>query len=153
VHAVFASTCILILSVVLFVYWLRYVCLLILSSRGSRDYSRNVAEANGLAFLETRSALEASALEQAAFEALQRSLDRDYRLVTYLLRHAAGRETQDVHLHHWVLRLNYRLLSLWYSVVHRLSHSLARRALIDMSSVVSQLANAMGEQCALTVRA
>jgi hypothetical protein len=153
VHPVVASSCILIFSAVLFVYWLRYVCLLILSDRGSRDYSRNVAEANGLGFLETRNLLEASAPEQAAFGTLQRSLDRDYRLVTYLLRHAAGGETRDGHLQHWLLRLNYRLLSLWYGVARRFSNALARRALIDMSSVVAQLANAMGERCALAVRA
>jgi hypothetical protein len=153
VNAVFASAFVLIISALLFLYWVRYVCLLILSDGRSRDYTRDVAQANGLAFLQTRTALETSRLEQAAFDALQKSLDRDYRLVTYLLRHAARNEARTQDYRQWFLRLNYRLLAFWYAIARRLSASLARSVLLEMSSVVAQLANAMGERCALTARA
>jgi hypothetical protein len=112
-----------------------------------------VAQANGLAFLQTRTALETSGLERAAFDTLQESLDRDYRLVTYLLRHAARNEARAQDFRQLLLRMNYRVLGLWYAVASRLSASLARRALLEMSSVVAQLANAMGERCAVTARA
>ena len=147
------SIIILCVSAFLFLYWLRYVCLLILSDSSSRDYTRNVAQANGLAFLQTRRALEANSIERAAFDSLQQSLDRDYQLVTYLLRHAAHAEART---HGWrasFLCLNYRMLAAWYRVASRLSAALARRALLDMSAVVAQLANAMGERAAFTVRA
>jgi hypothetical protein len=146
---VFASALVLIISVLLFLYWLRYVCLLILSDRRSRDYTRNVARANGLTFLQTRRALQASAIERDAFDSLHESLDRDYRLLTYLLQHAARNETRRGECRQLLLRLNYRVLALWYSVASRLSPPLAKRALLDMSAVVAQLANAIGERCAI----
>jgi hypothetical protein len=153
VDAVFTSVFVLIISALLFLYWLRYICLLILSDGRSRDYTRDVAQANNLGFLQIRSTLETGSLDCAAFDILQKSLDRDYRLVTYLLRHAARNEALPQDCRQWILRLNYRVLALWYAIAGRLSPLLARRALLDMSSVVAQLANAIGERCAITARA
>ena len=44
-------------SVLLFGYWFRYTCLLILSARTTRDYAGAVATANQLSFLEVQSVL------------------------------------------------------------------------------------------------
>src|SRR5579864_5727226 len=44
-------------SVSLFIYWLRYTCQLILSAKSARDYTRDVAEANNLLFLQVQEEL------------------------------------------------------------------------------------------------
>ena len=139
----FASVFVLIVSVLLFAYWFRYTCLLILSTESARDYTRPVADANGLMFLQAREAL-ASQVSATALRELKRNLDRDYQLVTYLLRNAGTEDGQDVE--HVILRLDYRLMRIWYAASHLLSASAARKALLEQATVIAHLANAMGER-------
>src|SRR5689334_11081081 len=74
-------------SVALFAYWFRYTCLLILSAKTTRDYAASVASANQLAFLQVQSVLRDRGAED--LDSLRDSLDRDYKVLTYLLKHAA----------------------------------------------------------------
>ena len=46
-------------SVLLFGYWFRYTCLLILSAKTTRDFAGQVAAANQLGFLEVQAQLRA----------------------------------------------------------------------------------------------
>src|SRR5579885_66323 len=80
-------------SVALFAYWFRYTCLLILSTKTTRDYAMSVANANQLGFLQVQSLLRDAA--SAELDALRDSLDRDYKVLTYLLKHAANPSTGD----------------------------------------------------------
>jgi hypothetical protein len=146
-----ASIFIIVVSAVLFVYWFRYTCLLILSTQSTRNYARQVAAANQMNFLETRSQL----LEEevpAALETLQSSLDRDYRLVTNLLKHAATYNVSGTSIEERILVIDYRIMAIWYSLVHTFSQPMARRALIEQASIVNHLANSMGERVAVTSR-
>src|SRR5690242_21902222 len=76
-------------SALLFVYWFRYTCLLILSAKTTRDYAGEVATANQLSFLEVQAELREGAAS-ADLDRLHASLERDYAVVSYLLKHAAG---------------------------------------------------------------
>lgn len=127
-------------SAVLFAYWFRYTCLLILSAKTTRDYAGEVARANGLSFLEIQARLRDGA--EADLDPLQISLDRDYALVTLALGQT------EATLEDRMLRLNYRLTSLWYQAVRRVAPSSARSALDEMSMMISHFANAMGERAA-----
>lgn len=147
----FASIFIIVVSVVLFAYWFRYTCLLILSAQSSRNYAPQVASANQLKFLETRSEL-AKEQPETPLAALQRSLDRDYRLLTYLLEHAAAYDVAGRSIEERILMLDYRLMSVWYFITRSMSGGLARRALIEKASIVNHLANAMGERVAVASR-
>ena len=51
------SILIIVVSLALFLYWFRYTCVLILSAKTSRDYAAEIASANQLRFLETRTHL------------------------------------------------------------------------------------------------
>ena len=135
------------------VFWAHCACVLSVRDRRYRDYTRNVAEANGLTFLDARSLLEEGAPDSAVLEGVYRSLDRDYRLLTYLLHHVPVPDAGVPAVHEWLLRMNYRTLAVWFMLTGRLSRSLGRRALLDMSSIVGQLANVMGERSALTAKA
>lgn len=145
-----AGILVVLLTALLFAYWFRYTCILILSARTVRNYSRLVAEANGLTFLHSRTVL--NELDRPRLDAVRQSLDRDFALVTYLLKHGGGFSVAGHSFDHFMLRLDYRLLSLWYQVVRTLSTGLARQSLLEMTNVISHLANAMGERVAIVAR-
>lgn len=147
----FASIFIIVVSVVLFAYWFRYTCLLILSTQSSRNYAPQVASANQLSFLEARSELSKER-PATPLEALHRSLNRDYRLLTYLLDHAATYNVAGRSIEERILMLDYRLMSVWYFCARAFSAALARKALLEKASIVNHLANAMGERVAVASR-
>lgn len=148
----FVSIFIITVSALLFAYWFRYTCLLILSTQSSRDYAPEVASANNLTFLEARAELSSDS-QNAATERLHKNLDRDYRLLSYLLRHAAAYHVNGSEIDEQILRLDYKLMSLWIAVVRPFSNGLARKALLEKISIVNHLANTMGERVAVSTRA
>lgn len=134
-------------SILLFGYWFRYTCLLILSARTTRDYAASVAMANQLQFPAVQSMLrEGSGLD---LDGLKDSLDRDYKVLTYLLTHAANPSKGEDAIEKRMLQIDYRVMRAWYSVSRKFSAAAAARALDEMSSVVAHFANAMGERTAV----
>ena len=131
-------------SVLLFGYWFRYSCLLILSARTTRDYAGAVASANQLSFLEVQSALREQST--ADLDRLKDSLDRDYKVLTYLLKHAANPSSGGDAVEKRMLEIHYRLMGAWYRTSRRISPTAAYRALDEMASVVAHFANSMGAQ-------
>jgi hypothetical protein len=71
---------------------------------------------------------------------LRRALDNDYRMLRYLLDHAAGMGLRPVE--HHLLILDYRIMNVWC----RLRPN--RRALDEMAGVLSYIAYKMGERAA-----
>jgi hypothetical protein len=136
-------------SVLLFGYWFRYACLLILSAKTAQDYAADVATANQLSFLEVQAQLRTEG--PVELDGLRASLDRDYALVTYLIQHAGG--ASESGLEDRMLQLNYRLTRLMYQAARRLSPAMARRALDEMSTVVCHFANGIGERAAAGIAA
>src|ERR1051326_8932731 len=130
-------------SFLLFAYWFRYTCLLILSAKTTRDYAGEVAAANQLGFLRVQSQLRARSTVDLS--RLQDALDRDYALLSYLLANAAtlhGESPIEAHM----LKVYYRLMSSWSRFSRQFSVEASRRALEEMSLVVSHFANIMGER-------
>lgn len=147
-----SSLLIITFSVVLFLYWFRYTCLLILKTRTSRDYARQVALANHLSFLDVSKELQRDlGMDQLAH--LHASLSRDYRVLTYLLRHAATLPVRGRSLERWMLMIDFKLMELDYAVTSRFASSQARRAVEEMSYIVTHFANAMGERSAALSKA
>jgi hypothetical protein len=130
-------------SALLFAYWFRFTCLLILSTKTAQDYTRTVAVANQLSFLEVQSQLRHS---PADLEWLRRLLDRDYAVLTSLLRYTPDCSPKESKIEVRMLGINYRLLGLWYGLSRRFSIAAARRTLEEMSLVVAHFANMMGER-------
>jgi hypothetical protein len=148
----FASIFIIVVSLILFVYWFRYTCLLILSAQNAKNYAPQVATANQLNFLEVRSELM-QGVPVSPLEKLHRALDRDYRVLTYLLQHAATYSVPGHSIEERILMLDYQIMRVWYALSRGFSSSMARRALLEQASVVNHLANAMGERVAVSARA
>ena len=140
------STLIIAVSAVLFLYWFRYTCVLILSTRTMRDYSEEVATANELAFVEVQDLLGSAAAED--LDTLQQLLERDYRVVNDLMKRATDLRVGGDSLEEAMLRIDFRVMSLWYNLSRRYALSNARTALDEMSQVVAHFANSCGERAA-----
>ena len=141
-----ASVLILVFSVVLFLYWFRYTCLLILSTKTATDYAGQVARANQMRFLEVQESLREE-LRAEALDALKQSLDRDFRLITYLVRHGSQLENGNP-MEDRLLQINYSVMRAWYALTRNYASSAAQSALREMSDIVGHFANAMGERAA-----
>ncbi|MBL8226855.1 MAG: hypothetical protein JNL98_00195 [Bryobacterales bacterium] len=148
----FASIIIISFSVLLFLYWFRYSCLLILSTKTTRDYTTEVAKANQLELPRIQASLQ-SAVPAEGMERLRDSLDRDYRLMTSLLRHAAEFELGGVSIEERMLMIDFQVMRVSYAAACRLSQfTFAQKALEEMADIVSHFANAMGERSAVEAR-
>jgi hypothetical protein len=128
-------------SILLFGYWFRYTCLLILSTKTAQDYAGEVAVANQLGFLVTQSELTSAAPN---LDRLRDQLDRDYAVVTKLLKASSS----DSFMENRMLGVNYQVMRTWYRLSSQFSATAARRALAEMSTVVAYMANAVGEHAA-----
>ena len=133
---------ILAFSLALFVYWFRYTVLLLLSEEQTEGHGTVISQ---LSVLETREALRQTH-GGLPLDRLQRALDKDYRMLRYLLDHAAGMDLSL--LEHHLLVLDYRMMKAWYSLSRRASTGQARRALEEMAAVLSHIAYKMGERSA-----
>ncbi len=146
-----ASILIIIFSAVLFIYWFRYTCLLILSTKTAKDYTSLVASANQLQLLETQETLRMG-VEPARLDGILSSIENDYRVLTSLLRHAAELQIGAYNIEQRMLMIDFACMKLWYGVCRRFSESQAHHSLDEMSSIVAHFANAMGERGAATGR-
>jgi len=133
---------ILAFSLALFVYWFRYTVLLLLNEDDSDQHTTVIGQ---LRVLETRQALR-QAQGDLPLDPLQCALDSDYRMLRYLLGHAAGMDLRPAE--HYVLVLDYRIMRVWYRLTRNTSTRQARRALDEMAGVVSHIAYKMGERAA-----
>jgi hypothetical protein len=136
----FETVLILLFSSALFVYWFRYTVLLLLNEEQSATSDPTPGQ---LSLLQTREALRQ---EQGSLplDRLHRALENDYRLLRYLLDHAAGLGLGP--LEHYLLILDYRVMAIWYRLTRRFSTSQARRALDEMACVLTCIAHKMGER-------
>lgn len=141
-----ATTILIIIgSVLLFGYWFRYTCLLILSAKTTREYAGEVAAANHMSFLEVQALLrEAGPVD---LDQLSASLERDFTLVSNLIQNANGGNA-EFRVEDRMLEMNYRSARLLFKVAGRFSPAVAKHALDEMSSVISHFADAMGERAA-----
>src|SRR5271166_3658866 len=100
-------------SLALFVYWFRYTVLLLLSEE---RVDRDSAIIGQLSLLETRARLGVPQ-SNLALDNLHRALQNDYRMLRYLLDHAAGFGLRP--LERFLLVFDYRLMGVWYRLTKR----------------------------------
>src|SRR5579871_1201472 len=97
-----STVVILVSSTLLFGYWFRYTCLLILCAKTTQDFASDFAAANRLSFLEVQARLREGAAHN--LDGLSASLDRDYALIRSPIEGAEARlETR-------MLQINYRMM-------------------------------------------
>ena len=128
-------------SVVLFVYWFRYSCLLILQDRASHILPQSVGA--GLTFPVVQQRLKQGEGALEILDQLHRDLVNDYRIVCFLLR--CSPDTGVDPIERRMLMLDYWIMQGWYSVTRRAALPQASKALEEMSSIVSYFAYSVGK--------
>ena len=147
-----ASVFIIVVSAALLLYWFRYTSLLILRTRTAKDYATSLVLANKLEFREIQSrGFSEVPVHQLA--AVEDSLARDYRLLTYLLQHTAGLDIGGFTLEQRLLMADFMVMRMFARLSRSISTSQSRAALEEMSQVLYHLANAMGERIQSSSRA
>jgi hypothetical protein len=134
------------ISVILFVYWLRYSCVMLLRSAQERAEMSTLADER----FNVSSVLEGLKTE-GDLCSLERALERDYLVVTYLIEHAADLELASIE--NKLLVLDYKLMRLWSHLTRTVAPQQSRKALSEMASVLSVLVGQMGEQSQLQLEA
>jgi hypothetical protein len=139
---------IILFSVVLFVYWFRYSCLLILQNRtiSSTQYASSAALSSPSVQERLKSPESINTLDQ-----LHRDLSNDYRIICFLLRCSVENDVDAIERR--LLMLDYWILQAWYSVSRRAAPLQARRALEEMSTIVTYFASSVGRHTAQDARA
>ena len=124
----------------MFLYWLRYTCLMLISRRSS-DYALKVASTIRLSFPQVREAL-ATQSQAVALDHLHRSLENDHHVLMDLLGQAMSRSES---IERRLLALDYRVMQSWYMLTRSFHPLQAKRALSEMSSILSCFAAEIGE--------
>jgi hypothetical protein len=141
-----SSVFIIAISVVLLAYWLRYSCVMLLRGAQERSATFTVADERFSA---------SSVLERLKTEAdlapLERALERDYCVVTYIIEHATDLEMASIE--NKLLVLDYQLMRLWSRLTRTLAPQQSRQALSEMASVLRVLVGQMGESNQLQMEA
>jgi hypothetical protein len=134
-----ASIIIAVFSFALLIYWFRYSCILML--RGAAEEIRaGDAIDSQFSWRQVKESLQAD----SQLDGLERALERDYRLVTYLIEHAAGLDLNSVEDR--LLVLDYRVMQSYYRITRSAAPQRARRALAEMADVVGVLADRLDER-------
>jgi hypothetical protein len=140
---------IILFSVVLFVYWFRYSCLLILQNRTA--YGAEAANAPALSLPAVRERLRTSDSGVVVLDQLHRDLTNDYRIICFLLRCSAEKGVDPIERR--LLMVDYWMMQAWFNVSRRAAPVQARKALEEISSIVGYLACSVGRHAAQSASA
>lgn len=130
-------------------YWFRRNVLAELKAAPSGARLEHVCQANNLRFLDVRQRLHGR-LEPKELAAIGRDLGRDYRVLTYLLRHAGSLERRRLTFIERMLMADFRLVQGWFWITLRVSERHPRRALGEMVSILVRLADSLARRIAPT---
>ena len=139
----FASILIIALSLALLVYWFRYSCLFLLRNQAELAGAVRPGADNRFHVGEVQERLPTAQL----LDPLHTSLQRDYQVLTYLLRHAAGLELES--FEDRLLVLDYRVMQWWYRLTRTAAPEQARQALAEMASVLQVLVGKIDQRAGL----
>ena len=139
------SICLIVLfSVVLFIYWFRYSCLLILQNRTA--YSFEYTNGSALSFPAVQERLRSGDADVELLNQLHDELSNDYRIICFLLRCAAENGVDPIERR--LLMLDYWIMKTWFGAARQVSPLQARKALEEMSNIVSYFAYSVGRNAA-----
>jgi hypothetical protein len=131
-------------SVVLFAYWFRYSCLLILQNRSVANPAHAIS--SGLTFPVVQKRLKGEEPSVDVLDQLRHDLSNDYRILCFLLRCSADAGVDPVERR--MLMMDYWVMQAWYSITRRAALPQASKALEEMSNIVSYFAYSVGRNAA-----
>ncbi|SPE25011.1 conserved hypothetical protein [Candidatus Sulfopaludibacter sp. SbA3] len=137
------SVLIIALSLILFVYWFRYSCILLLRGATEQVVHRSTEQDPRFSFSDVQARLRTESI----LDPLHTSLNRDYQMLTYLLQHAAGLELAS--FEDRLLVLDYKVMQTYYRVTRTLFPEQSRKALTEMATVLEVLVRKMSQQAGI----
>ena len=141
-----ASVLIIVLCSGLLIYWFRYSCILLLRNCTEQLGAVNPGLQGTFQYTEIQNRLRSEALQT-----LHAALQRDYQVLTYLVRHASGVKLEN--FEEKLLAWDYKLMRVWYSVTKTAAPDQAREALCEMASVIAILSSRIGQRAGVGVEA
>jgi hypothetical protein len=134
------SILIIVICSALLVYWFRYTCILLVRNGEEEAQSFSAAAQASFNFHEVQGRLGS----ELQLDPLHSALQRDYEVLTYLVRHASGLafESFEERLLVW----DFKMMQAWYSVTKVAAPEQARDALREMASVLMILAGRIGQR-------
>ena len=133
------SVFIIAISVILFAYWLRYSCVMLLRNAQERTEVSTV-EDERFSISSVRERLKT----EGELDPLEHALERDYHVVTYIIEHAADLELASIE--NKLLVIDYKLMRVWSRLTRTAAPEQSRKALAEMASVLSVLVDQMSAQ-------
>lgn len=126
-------------SVVLFAYWFRYSCLLILQTR-----SRETNAALRPFFPASQDRMPGEIEDSRTLEQTHKDLKSDYRMLRFMLAQASDLTIDPIERR--MLMLDYNLMRLWFYAMRYISEGQARGALEEMSTIQSFFSQSLSSQ-------
>jgi hypothetical protein len=120
----------------LFVYWFRYAVRMLLSENEAAEPKTVLTR---LSLMETRETWRQWG--ELPLDRLHQALEKEYRLLEYLLDHAAGLRLRPTEI--YLLTLDYRLMRLRFRLTRNASAAHAHRALEEMARILGYIAYKM----------
>ena len=136
----FASVLILVLCSGLLAYWFRYSCVLLLKNQAEQVASLRLAIHGTFSCSEVQEQLR----EAADLDPLHQMLQRDFEVLTYLVRHASAVKLEN--FEEKLLVWDYKVMQFWYGFTRTAAPEQAREALSEMASVISILSSRLGQR-------
>ena len=133
-----ASILIILISFILLIYWFRYSCILLLQGHAKQPVT--VVSEDGFHF---RAVQERVGVEPE-MDPLHLALQRDYRVIAYLLQHAPGLELSS--FEDKLLLWDYQVMRLWYWLTKTAAPQQARQALSEMASILTVLGDKIDQR-------
>ncbi len=130
------SILIIVFSLVLLVYWFRYAVRRLLSENQAEEPKAAISQ---LSLMETRETWRQWG--ELPLDRLHQALEKEYRLLEYLLDHAAGLRLRPTEI--YLLTLDYRLMRLRFRLTRNASAAHAHRALEEMARILGYIAYKM----------
>ncbi len=138
-----ASILIIAFSLVLFVYWFRYSCILLLRNAAEDSVTPAIEGDDRFRCAEVLASLK----NGEALDPLHQALARDFQIFHYLLEHAAGLELGA--FEDRLLVLDFKVMQFYYRATRFIFPEQARKALTEMATVLDLLTRKMSQQAGL----
>jgi len=135
-----ASILIIGFSLVLFVYWFRATCQLLLRSHAEQTVGAPATASDQFSFPQVQMMLKT----EPELDSLHTLLNQDFRVLSYVRQHAASLESGS--FEDKLLILDYRIMQWYFRIMNVVVPSQARNALSEMATVVGVLAHRMSPQ-------
>jgi len=119
-----ASILIIVFSSVFLVYWFRYTCILLVRNGAEEVRGFDPAAQGSFNFAEIQNRLRS----EDQLDPLHSALQRDYQVLTYLVRHASGLQIES--FEDRLLVWDYKVMQAWYAVTKTAAPEQARAALM-----------------------